>query len=82
REGYHTGRFIYEDGLTRVLDVDGEWRYEHNPEGLVTREVNPLGHVTQREWQLGRLASQTDALGRRTDFGYDEHGRLASMGDP
>ena len=82
REGYHTGRFIYEDGVTRVIDVDGEWRYEHNAEGLVTREVNPLGHVTQREWQLGRLASQTDALGRRTDFGYDDQGRLASMGDP
>ena len=82
REGYHTGRFVYEDGLTRVLDVDGEWLYAHNAEGLVTREVNPLGHVTQREWQLGRLASQTDALARRTDFGYDAGGRLASMGEP
>lgn len=81
REGYHTGRFVYEDGVTRVLDIDGEWLYAHNAEGLVTREVNPLGHVIQREWQLGRLASQTDPLGRRTDFGYDTQGRLASMGD-
>ncbi|MEW6344530.1 MAG: DUF6531 domain-containing protein [Paraburkholderia sp.] len=76
QQGYHTGRFIYEDSRTRVIDGDGEWVYEYNDDGLVTVETNPLGHTTVREWGLGRLLSQTDALGRRTEFQYDERGNL------
>jgi RHS repeat-associated protein len=76
RQGYHTGRFVYEDSRTRVIDGDGEWIYQYNADGLVTVETNPLGHTTVREWGLGRLLSQTDALGRRTEFQYDERGSL------
>ncbi|MGH8781196.1 RHS repeat-associated core domain-containing protein [Paraburkholderia sp.] len=79
RQGYHTGRFIYEDGRTRVIDGDGEWFYEHNADGLVTVETNPLGHSTLREWGLGRLLSQTDELGRRSRFHYDETGNLLAI---
>ncbi|MCL1622136.1 GH-E family nuclease [Ralstonia pseudosolanacearum] len=82
REGYHTGHLVYEDGRTRVLDADGEWLYEHNAEGLVTRETDPLGNSTQREWQLGRLTSETDPLGRRTDFSHDAHGKLTGVREP
>ncbi|AQW31158.1 PAAR domain-containing protein [Ralstonia syzygii subsp. celebesensis] len=82
RQGYHTGHLVYEDGRTRVLDADGEWRYEHNAEGLVTREIDPLGNSTQREWQLGRLISETDPLGRRTDFSHDAQGKLTGIREP
>jgi len=82
RQGYHTGRFIYEDGRTRVIDGDGEWVYEYNADGLVTVETNPLGHTTLREWGLGRLLSQTDALGRRTEFDHDERGNLIAVLEP
>ena len=82
RQGYHTGRFLYEEGRTRVFDGDGEWIYEHNPEGLVTRETNPLGHATERVWRLGRMVQETDALGRCSDFEYDEQGRLITIREP
>ena len=82
RQGYHTGRFMYEDGRTRVIDGDGEWVYEYNADGLVTVETNPLGHTTLREWGLGRLLSQTDALGRRTEFHHDERGNLIAVVEP
>jgi RHS repeat-associated protein len=79
REGYHTGRFVYEEERTRVIDGDGEWVYEYNGDGLVTSEINPLGHVTRREWQLGRLVAQTDALGRRSEYLHDEAGNLVTV---
>jgi RHS repeat-associated protein len=82
RQGYHTGRFIYDDGRTRVIDGDGEWVYEYNADGLVTVEINPLGDTTQREWGLGRLLSQTDALDRRTEFHHDERGNLIAVLEP
>ncbi|MEF2249914.1 DUF6531 domain-containing protein [Ralstonia solanacearum] len=82
RQGYHTGHLVYEDGRTRVLDADGEWIYEHNAEGLVTREIDPLGNSTQREWRLGRLVSETDPLGRRTDFSHDALGKLTGVREP
>ncbi|AOK38846.1 DUF6531 domain-containing protein [Burkholderia cenocepacia] len=79
RQGYHTGRFIYEAGCTRVIDVDGEWTYAYNYEGLVTAETDPLGHCTYSEWELGRLMARIDPLGRRTDYRYDERGQLTSV---
>jgi RHS repeat-associated protein len=79
RQGYHTGRFIYEAGCTRVIDVDGEWTYAYNDEGLVTAETDPLGHCTYSEWGLGRLMARIDPLGRRTDYRYDERGQLTSV---
>jgi RHS repeat-associated protein len=82
RQGYHTGRFVYEHGRTRVIDGDGEWVYEYNDDGLVTVETNPLGHATLSDWGLGRLLSQTDALGRRTEFDYDDRGNLIAVLEP
>ena len=79
QQGYHTGRFIYENGRTRVIDGDGEWLYEHDTDGLVTVETNPLGHTTLREWGMGRLLSRTDELGRRSRFHYDELGNLVAI---
>ncbi|MBN3567256.1 DUF6531 domain-containing protein [Burkholderia cenocepacia] len=79
QQGYHTGRFIYETGRTRVIDVDGEWTYDYNDEGLVTAETDPLGHCTRSEWELGRLMARIDPLGRRTDYRYDERGQLTSV---
>ncbi|WP_244140460.1 DUF6531 domain-containing protein [Burkholderia sp. BCC1047] len=81
RQGYHTGRFIYEAGRTRVIDVDGEWTYAYNDEGLVTAETDPLGHCTYSEWELGRLVARIDPLGRRTDYRYDDRGQLTSVTD-
>jgi RHS repeat-associated protein len=82
RQGYHTGRFIYGEARTRVIDGDGEWLYDYNAEGLVTASTDPLGHTTLREWSLGRLMSQTDALGRRTEYSYDETGELIAICEP
>ncbi|MCA8061006.1 DUF6531 domain-containing protein [Burkholderia sp. AU38729] len=79
RQGYHTGRFIYETGRTRVSDVDGEWIYDYNDDGLVTAETDPLGHCVRSEWELGRLMARIDPLGRRTDYHYDDFGQLISV---
>ncbi|WP_431227463.1 DUF6531 domain-containing protein [Burkholderia contaminans] len=79
RQGYHTGRFIYEAGRTRVSDVDGEWIYDYNDDGLVTAETDPLGHCVRSEWELGRLMARIDPLGRRTDYHYDDFGQLISV---
>ncbi|CAN0643925.1 DUF6531 domain-containing protein [Burkholderia cepacia] len=81
KQGYHTGRFVYEAGRTRVIDVDGEWVYDYNDEGLVTAETDPLGHSTHSEWELGRLMTRVDPLGRRTDYRYDDRGQLISVTD-
>ncbi|QTD91595.1 PAAR domain-containing protein [Burkholderia anthina] len=81
RQGYHTGRFVYEAGRTRVIDVDGEWTYDYNDEGLVTAETDPLGHCTRSEWELGRLIARVDPLGRQTDYRYDDRGQLISVAD-
>ncbi|WP_175712857.1 DUF6531 domain-containing protein [Burkholderia ambifaria] len=79
QQGYHTGRFLYEAGRTRVIDVDGEWTYDYDDEGLVTAETDPLGHCTRSEWELGRLMARIDPIGRRTDYRYDERGQLISV---
>ncbi|MFP6562280.1 DUF6531 domain-containing protein [Paraburkholderia sp. B3] len=79
RQGYHTGRFVYEAGRTRVLDADGEWVYDHDDEGLVSAETDPLGHCTRSEWELGRLVARIDPLGRRTNYRYDHRGQLTSV---
>lgn len=76
RQGYHTGRFIYEAGRTRVIDADGERIYDYNDEGLVTAETDPLGQCTHSEWELGRLMARIDPLGRRTEYDYDDLGQL------
>lgn len=79
KQGYHTGRFVYGDGWTGVINADGEWLYEYNGEGFTTAETDPLGHRTVREWEMGRLMSQTDALGRHTAYRYDERGQLVAV---
>lgn len=79
KQGYHTGRFVYEDGRTRVINADGEWLYEYNSDGFTTAETDPLGQRTVREWEMGRLMSQTDAIGRCTAYRYDERGQLVAV---
>ncbi|WP_175887260.1 DUF6531 domain-containing protein [Burkholderia contaminans] len=81
RQGYHTGRFVYEAGRTRVFDADGERIFDYNDEGFVTTEIDPLGHCTCSEWELGRLMARIDPLGRRTDYHYDDRGQLLSVTD-
>lgn len=44
-EGYYIGCFVYEDGVMCVFDIDGEWFYVYNVEGLVICEVNLFGYV-------------------------------------
>ncbi|KAF1039400.1 MULTISPECIES: DUF6531 domain-containing protein [Burkholderia] len=79
RQGYHTGRFVYEPGRTRMIDADGEWVFDYGDDGLVTAETDPLGHCTRSRWELGRLMSQIDPAGQHTDYGYDARGQLISM---
>ncbi|WP_175953158.1 RHS repeat-associated core domain-containing protein [Burkholderia sp. BCC0405] len=78
-QGYHTGRFFYEEHRTRVIDADGERIFEYNDDGLVIAETDPLGHCTRSEWALGRLILRTDPLGRRTDYDYNDHGLLIAV---
>ncbi|MCA7978121.1 RES domain-containing protein [Burkholderia cepacia] len=82
REGYHTGRFVYEAGLTRVIDADGERLFAYDADGMVIAETDPLGASTCQEWTLGRLTAKTDALGRRTVYRYTDDGLLAAAADP
>jgi len=84
-EGYYNDRFIYDDEQQCTLYVDaegGETRYWYNEEGLVTRTLDPLGREETCEWDHTRLVSRTDALGRVTEFNYNEEGDVSSVAMP
>ncbi|PEH84266.1 AHH domain-containing protein [Burkholderia gladioli] len=81
RQGFHTGRFVYEHRRTRVIDADGERIYDYDGEGLVHAYTDALGHCTRIEWALGRQLARVDALGRRTEFRYDARGQLVAIVD-
>jgi YD repeat-containing protein len=68
----------------RVTDQLGrQQRYRCNRHYLVTHYTDPLNKTVTNEWNDDRrLTAQSDALGNRYDFGYNEDGQLASVGNP
>ncbi|RQU68076.1 hypothetical protein DF141_28135 [Burkholderia cenocepacia] len=80
-EGYHTGRFVYESRLTRVIDADGQRVFEYDDDGMVIAETDPTGACVRNEWMFGHLTARTDALGRRTTFRYNDVGLLVEVED-
>jgi RHS repeat-associated protein len=52
--------------------------YTLNPYGSATKIEEPLGRTTSMTWADNDVlkTSETDALGRRTDFSYDSDGNL------
>ncbi|WP_338638386.1 RHS repeat-associated core domain-containing protein [Burkholderia pyrrocinia] len=80
-EGYHTGRFVYESQLTRVIDADGQRLFEYDDDGMVVAETDPNGACVRQEWMFGHLVAKIDALGRRTTFRYNDVGLLIGVED-
>ncbi|WP_446326606.1 PAAR-like domain-containing protein [Citrobacter sedlakii] len=74
-EGYYNDRFIYndEEHCTTYIDAEGgETRYWYNGDGLVTRSLDPLGREEITVRDNARLQSRTDALGRTTEYQYND----------
>lgn len=84
-EGYYDDRFIYndEEHCTTYLDAEGgETRYWYNEDGLVTRSLDPLGREENTVWENTRLISRSDALGRTTEYGYNNQGDISRVALP
>jgi RHS repeat-associated protein len=84
-EGYYDDRFIYQDeeSCTTYVDAEGgETRYWYNEDGLVTRAVDPLGREEITVWQNTQLQSRTDALGRTTEYDYNDEGDISHVALP
>lgn len=84
-EGYYDDRFIYQDeeSCTTYVDAEGgETRFWYNDDGLVTRTVDPLGRETHALWDNTRLLARTDALGRTTEYHYNDEGDIRHVALP
>jgi RHS repeat-associated protein len=81
-EGYYDDRFIYndEEKCTTYLDAEGgETRYWYNEDGLVTRSLDPLGREETAVRENTQLQSRTDALGRTTEYQYNDEGDIRQV---
>jgi RHS repeat-associated protein len=76
--GIYDHRLVYEADHTVVTNSLGfEDTYYFNDDGLVERAVDPLGHeASVRYDQHTNKLSETDELGRTTQFIHDERGNV------
>ena len=84
-EGYYDDRFVYneEEHCTTYIDAEGgENRYWYNEDGLVTRSLDPLGREEITVWENTQLQSRTDALGRTTQYQYNDEGDIRQVALP
>ena len=84
-EGYYDDRFVYndEEHCTTYIDAEGgETRYWYNEDGLVTRSLDPLGREETIVWENTQLQSRTDALGRTTEYQYNDEGDIRQIALP
>ncbi|BDA94832.1 hypothetical protein E5AUHO_24210 [Citrobacter freundii] len=84
-EGYYDDRFVYndEEHCTTYIDAEGgETRYWYNEDGLVTRSLDPLGREETTVWENTQLQSRTDALGRTTEYQYNDEGDIHQIALP
>lgn len=71
RTEYSAGRPV------RVLDGNGETRFEYGADGNLTRRIDPQGRATSYAWNVDRLlTSRTDATGATWRYDYDDDGRF------
>lgn len=83
--GYYNDCFIYNDNehCTTYIDAEGgETRYWYNEDGLVTRSLDPLGREEITVWENTQLQSRTDALGRTTEYQYNDEGDIRQIALP
>ncbi|HKN02851.1 MAG TPA: PAAR-like domain-containing protein [Buttiauxella sp.] len=84
-EGYYNDRFIYndEEHCTTYLDAEGGQKlYRYNENNLVTRITDALGREEITAWEGMELQSRTDALGRTTEYHYNEEGDIRHVALP
>ncbi|OAT34369.1 Rhs repeat-containing protein, partial [Buttiauxella brennerae ATCC 51605] len=84
-EGYYSDHFVYndEEKCTTYQDAEGgESHYWYDEDGLVTRSTDPLGREEISIWDNTRLLSRTDALGRTTEYRYNEEGDIRQVALP
>ena len=83
--GYYDDRFIYKDDECCTLYQDaegGETHFWYNEDGLVTHSTDPLGREEHFQWENTRLLSRTDALGRTTEYQYNDEGDIIRVALP
>ncbi|OAT33421.1 hypothetical protein M976_00168 [Buttiauxella ferragutiae ATCC 51602] len=84
-EGYYSDHFIYndEEKCTTYQDAEGgESHYWYDDEGLVTRTLDELGRESSAHWDNTLLLSRTDALGRTTEYHYNDEGDIRHVALP
>ncbi|MDK9354892.1 DUF4150 domain-containing protein [Lelliottia sp. V106_10] len=84
-EGYYDDHFVYNDDecCTTYQDAGGgETHFWYNEDGLVTRSTDPLGREERFDWDNTRLLSRTDALGRTTEYQYNDEGDISRVALP
>ncbi|WP_145502189.1 glycohydrolase toxin TNT-related protein [Yersinia similis] len=83
--GHYQDRFFYDDRArcTTYQDAEGgETQFWYNTEGQVIREVDPLGREHLTEWAFSNKLSETDALGRTTEFRRNTFGEVEQVITP
>ena len=70
--------------VTKVTDIDTQTtEYDFGTNYLLNKTIFPDGSTQLETWtSLNQLATQTDALGFLTKYGYDDQGNLSSIQKP
>jgi RHS repeat-associated protein len=84
--GHATTRMYNDRGqtLTKTDALNRTTQYEYDPNGNELREIGPDGVITSEKTYAmwGVVATERDALGNSTSYGYDNLGRINSRTDP
>ncbi|RSN35632.1 type IV secretion protein Rhs [Amycolatopsis sp. WAC 01416] len=83
-EGFLSGTFAYEHGVTRWTGIDGDVTIHTITESAqVAAITDPIGKTARTDYdERGRVTVRTDALGRVTRYAYDDRGNLVSVTNP
>ncbi len=82
-DGIYDHKLTYAGGITFVENSLGHTTAYHHNGALVTKEVDPKGAEKHYEYnEHFETLAEIDALGRRTDYTYDEYGNRVMTNFP
>ncbi|WP_239496827.1 RHS repeat-associated core domain-containing protein [Aggregatibacter kilianii] len=82
RDGHYADEFRYDEAnrCSTYHDAEGGvTKYWYNERNLVTRIEDPLGRITETRWNLSDKVSETDALGRKVSYNYNDFGEVTRV---